>query len=368
MFELIHHNLIPTCKIGFHSHNNMQLSNALSQEFLRITSGKRECVIDGTISGMGRGAGNTPIELIAQYMVSQLGYGYDMDAILDVIDGYMNNIRARCEWGYTTPYFIAGCYSAHVNNISYLTEKNSIRSKDIRYILNKIGADKRKRYDYDLLESTYMELIHSNIDDGQALCVLKEKIFRKPVLVIVPGHTAVEYTEQIRKFVKTSTPVVITVNFMHEDIQADYVYMSNIRRFNYWKNCRDFIEAEKILTSNLVEYIQTVDDKMHIVSFIKLIKCGWEYLDNSAIMLLRLLDVLEPAEIMLAGFDGYEQSGNYANKFLELSSATVNAVELNREIAEMIGDYARTRCSKKTKLGFLTPSRFEYCLNERNEA
>lgn len=73
VFEIINHNLIDTCKIGFHSHNNMQLSNALSQEFIRMTVGKREVIIDGTISGMGRGAGNTPTELIAQYMGSKLG-------------------------------------------------------------------------------------------------------------------------------------------------------------------------------------------------------------------------------------------------------------------------------------------------------
>ena len=140
VFSLIDHNLIQTCRIGFHSHNNMQMSSALSQEFLKAAFGKREVVVDATINGMGRGAGNTPTELVMQYMVQKLNYNYDMDALLDVIDNYMGSIKSRCSWGYTTPYFIAGCYSAHVNNIAYLTQKNSIRSKDIRYILNKIGA------------------------------------------------------------------------------------------------------------------------------------------------------------------------------------------------------------------------------------
>lgn len=135
------------------------MSNALSQEFIRMTYGKREIVVDGTISGMGRGAGNTPTELIAQYLVSQREYNYDIDAILDLIDDYMDNIRTKCSWGYSTPYFIAGCYGAHVNNIAYLTQKNSIRSKDIRYILNKIGAIPRKRYDYNLLEKTYVDYL-----------------------------------------------------------------------------------------------------------------------------------------------------------------------------------------------------------------
>ena len=140
VFSLIDHNLIGSCKIGFHSHNNMQMSSALSQEFVRMSFGKRKVVVDATLSGMGRGAGNTPLELIAQYMVTKYNYNYDMDAILDVIDGYMDNIRSKCAWGYDTNYFIAGTYSAHVNNIAYLKNKSSIRYKDIRYILNKIGA------------------------------------------------------------------------------------------------------------------------------------------------------------------------------------------------------------------------------------
>ena len=169
VFSLIDHNLIGSCKIGFHSHNNMQMSSALSQEFVRMSFGKRKVVVDATLSGMGRGAGNTPLELIAQYMVTKYNYNYDMDAILDVIDGYMDNIRSKCAWGYDTNYFIAGTYSAHVNNIAYLKNKSSIRYKDIRYILNKIGAQPRKRYNYDLLDSTYMNYINSDIDDSEVV-------------------------------------------------------------------------------------------------------------------------------------------------------------------------------------------------------
>ena len=92
------------------------MSSALSQEFLGLL-GNRVGVIDTTISGMGRGAGNTPTELVAQYMNSKLNYSYDIDAILDIIDNYMENIRTKCKWGYSTEFFLAGAYGAHVNNI-----------------------------------------------------------------------------------------------------------------------------------------------------------------------------------------------------------------------------------------------------------
>lgn len=363
VFEILNHNLSPSCKIGFHSHNNMQLSSALSQEFIRMTVGKREVVVDSTISGMGRGAGNTPTELVAQYMVSQLGYNYDIDAILDLIDGYMDNIRARCQWGYSTAYFVAGCYSAHVNNISFLTQKNSIRSKDIRYILNKIGADARKRYDYDLLEKTYLEFLKADIDDSQSLRRLKDAIGMRQVLILVPGNTISSYIDEIRRYIDTNKPIVISVNFIHDSLPMDYIYMSNVKRYQYWSNNNKFFTIKKILTSNLAE--SNLEENVEIVSFTKLIKCGWEHLDNSSIMLLRLLDILDVSDIAIAGFDGYDYANeghlNYVSKDLELSAPTVNPTELNHEIEEMLQDYYLTRTHKDTVIKFVTPSRFAKC-------
>lgn len=360
VFELINHNLVSTCKIGFHSHNNMQLSNALSQEFIQMSTNKRKVVVDGTISGMGRGAGNTPTELVVQYMVSKLGYNYDMDAILDVIDGYMDGIKARCTWGYSTPYFIAGSYGAHVNNVSYLMRKNSIRSKDIRYILNKIGEEPRKRYNYDLLEDTYINYVSSQIDDTDAVKKLSNIMNNREVLMLVPGHTISTQVEQIQEYIKKNNPIVISVNFLHDIIESDYIYLSNVKRYNYWKNDFRFFKQKKIIASNIVQESRNEDEV--IVSFTKLIKCGWEYLDNSAIMLLRLLDCLPLSGIKIAGFDGYDYCAtegqlNYFNMELELSNVRENSIKLNENIKSMLRDYVATRVSK-FPVDFLTESRF----------
>ena len=360
VFELINHNLVPTCKIGFHSHNNMQLSSALSQEFIRMTVGKREVVVDGTINGMGRGAGNTPTELIAQYMVQWFNAAYNIDAILDTIDGYMDNICSRCNWGYSTQYFIAGCYSAHVNNIAYLANKNSIRSRDIRYILNRIGANARKRYDYDLLERTYMDLLQFNIDDTEAVTRLKQEISDREVLILAPGKSAVTESDKVEAYIKKHRPFVIAVQFMHDQIEADYIYMSNVKRYRYWKNNQRFVNARKILTCNILNE-EEVKNAV-VVSFIKYVKCGWENIDNSTIMLLRLMDEIGVKKIVIAGFDGYNYSTNgelnYASKFLELSSAYVNPIALNQEISSMLSDYIATRKHTDTTVEFITESRF----------
>jgi len=357
VFELIDHNLTASCKIGFHSHNNMQMSNALSQEFVRMSYGRRNVVVDGTISGMGRGAGNTPTELIAQYFVSKLGYNYDIDAILDIIDDYMDNIRARCNWGYSTPFFIAGSYSAHVNNIAYLTKKNSIRSKDIRFILNKIGAIARKRYDYDLLEQTYIDYLNSEIDDKESIRKLGDVMNGQNVLLLLPGSTAHIQSDKIKKYISDFKAIVISVNYVHENIETDYVYMSNTRRYSYWRNDSNYLAKRRIIASNIKT--QSDDKNEIILSFNKLIKLGWEHIDNSGLMVLRLLDGLNPKSIAIAGFDGYSYSNdeNYAVKDMELSSVKEDAVKLNDEISEMLNDYMENR-KNNCDVIFITDSRF----------
>lgn len=364
VFNLIDHNLISTCRIGFHSHNNMQMSAALSQEFLRMTVGRREVIIDATISGMGRGAGNTPIELMVQYMVSRLGYNYNIDALLDTIDGYMDNIRSRCEWGYSTPYFVAGSYSAHVNNIAYLLSKNSIRSKDIRYILNKVGVNARKRYDYSLLEKTYMDYLNSDIDDTNAIKTLEDYFLNEEVLIIAPGNSINKEIGKIEKYIEKKKPKIITINYLNENIKEDFLYLSNISRYNYWKNSENFTKTKKIIVSNVTT---EEDDNTLVVSFARIIKCGWEYMDNSMILLLRLLDELKIRKISIAGFDGYGfgqiDAQNYADKEMELHNVRLNPDDLNRDICSMLEDYKVTR-KNKVPIEFITTSRFAQLLEQ----
>lgn len=360
VFSLINHNLTMNCLIGFHSHNNMQMSNALSQEFLRMTYGLRKVIVDTTISGMGRGAGNTPTELVMDFMIKKLGYSYKIDAILDLIDNYMDNIRTRCDWGYSTNMFLCGSYSAHVNNIAYLTKKNSISYKDIRFILNKIGSQARKRYPYELLEQTYVDYLDSQIDDSDCFNKLKNIFKNKNIVIIAPGKKANDEKDKIIQYVqRLDNYIVVSINFVPGFIKSDYIYMSNKRRYNYWKNNVDFINTKKILVSN----IKKESDDDFVISFNRLVKCGWDCMDNSSLMLLRLLDQLEVSSIAIAGMDGYsineENKTNYADEYLELYNVHNNPNEINREISEMLIDFINTRMSK-AELKFITSSKFAY--------
>ena len=179
-------------------------------------------------------------------------------------------------------------------------------------------------------------------------------------MIIVPGRTAETEKERILKHIEDNDAIVISVNFLHNDVHSDYVYMSNWKRYNYWLHDSRFATQKKIITSNIMQTSESDDDI--IVSFNQLVKCGWEHIDNSTIMLLRLLDKFRLRSLSIAGFDGYKSDGkgslNYADSDLELSDVRDDPTSLNDEISEMLSDFAKTR-EQRYNISFITSSRFE---------
>lgn len=365
VFFLVHHNLWAGAKIGFHSHNNLQMSFALSQEFIEMTQGLRHIVIDCSMAGMGRGAGNTNTELVMQYMNRKYSSGYDIDSLLDLIDNYIDGFHNQAEWGYSIPYFLAGSYSAHVNNISYLSTKAGIASRDINYLLNRLGSSNRKRYDYDLLEKIYIEYLDTICEDNSQIDELKDIFSGKDILMLLPGHSIVTHKDVIDAYYEEKKPIVISVNLLSHNYPINYAYFSNKNRYRYWKSATHFKEYKKIVTSN----VTTVEEKDQIIiDFTRLVKCGWDQLDNSGILLLRLLDLLNVKSIAIAGFDGYSHNtgnNNYVQKDMEKLRNTLNAEEANRDIRSMLHDYMNTRNSH-CPIAFITPSLFESVVKGEN--
>lgn len=158
--------------------------------------------------------------------------------------------------------------------------------------------------------------------------------------------------------------MIISVNYIHKNVKPDYVYISNIRRYTYWQDIPEYVKAKKLLTSNIKAEADNSDEL--IFSFNKLIKCGWEHLDNSGLMVLRLLDNFDLKSIAIAGFDGYDSLSlnrrNYASEDIELANAAENPSSVNEEIESMLKDYKENR-SKDFLIKFITDSRFEDIFN-----
>ena len=85
LYSLINKKLNKKIIICFHSHNNLQLSFANAQ-ILMGQNTNRTIIIDSTVFGMGRGAGNLCTELLMKYINDNNGDNYEVNYILKIIN------------------------------------------------------------------------------------------------------------------------------------------------------------------------------------------------------------------------------------------------------------------------------------------
>ena len=123
-FDLFHHALSPEIRLGFHGHNNFQMAyaNCISMVHAARTA-KRPLMLDGSLYGMGKSAGNAPLELLAQYLNRYEGKHYNVGELLEVIGRHISkDYQAPC-WGYNIFYFLAAANACHPNYVSYLMQQ-----------------------------------------------------------------------------------------------------------------------------------------------------------------------------------------------------------------------------------------------------
>ena len=93
-------------KIGIHAHNNMQLAYANTIEALTYGTS----YLDVTISGLGRGAGNCPMELLIGFLKNPK---YKLMPVLKFIEEYIIPLEKELDWGYSIPYMLTGQLNEH---------------------------------------------------------------------------------------------------------------------------------------------------------------------------------------------------------------------------------------------------------------
>ena len=329
--------LNPQISIGFHAHNNQQLAFALSIRFVELMErSERAIMVDSSLNGMGRGAGNTTTELMTSYLNRKQHGNYDLNAVMDAIDIYMTGYHEQYSWGYSTPYFIAGMYQCHVNNIAYLLKNHRTNAHDMRSIIESLSVADRRKYDYDLLESKYMENQSRTVNDSDALQELRNAVTDRKVLLIAPGKSVNTQCDAIHEYIRKENPLLIAVNALNPRYDCDYAIFINPGRYEYAGSyCPEQLaNTRRILLSNIKT--QAGDNEI-VVNYNTVVKRGWEHFDNAVIITLRLLNKIGAEDVAIAGFDGFKTKYNesYADANLPTLNPDNKWDELNEEITDM---------------------------------
>lgn len=346
LFYMVEHNLDEEIWIGFHSHNNMQLAYSNAQKLTTMQT-TRNLIIDSSIYGMGRGAGNLNTELFIDYLNENAGKDYYLKPILTLIDEILNEFYQRNYWGYSLPNYISAVHNAHPNYAGYLDDKKTLTVKDMNEIFDMMDDDKKVSYDKVYIEELYLRYMATGQTQEEHKEELKERLFGKKIILVAPGKSSVDEVDSIRNAAAADDTIVISVNFSYEEIVPDFIFLSNLRRF---RELGEKQKAKCIVTSNI-----PVDGVYYQTKYKDLLNTGEAVSDNAGLMAIKFLASQGVASILLVGFDGYSHdvSENYGNS--DMAFITRNAVldSINVGMSEILKEY-----SNMVHIEFLTTPKY----------
>ncbi|MDF2927805.1 MAG: Isopropylmalate/homocitrate/citramalate synthase [Anaerospora sp.] len=354
IFDIMDANLDPQIGIGYHAHNNFQMGYANCIEILHKKV-ERSILVDASLYGMGKSAGNAPIELVSMYMNENFGTRYDVNQLLEAIEINILDIYNKIPWGYNLFYYISAANKCHPNYISYLMNKKTLSIKSINEILKGIDPEKKLLYSKEHIEVLYLEYQQIECNDADAFNALSKELKDKEVLLIGPGNSVVSDAVKISDYINKHQPIVISINYIPNTFMLQYLFITNSKRYAQMATKLSEVNYKALKTVVTSNVTKTMGHFSHVLNYSSLIDAETEIPDNSLIMLLKAAEKIGVKKVGLVGFDGYSECEmNYFNTNMEYSFAKEKAQYLNSYAKKFLSDY-----KKRMNIEFVTKSYYE---------
>lgn len=292
--NLANRNLEKDIKLGYHSHNNMQLafSNAID---LCSSLPDRDVIIDSSIYGMGRGAGNLNTELITDYLNNNFYKKYEIFPLLEIIDEILVSYFKQNPWGFSPVQYLSASLNCHPAYASYLVNKKSNHIADIFKVLKKIPLEFKDNFNEKVVNMLYQDFLLSNKTEPRGkLNIPKDK----KILLVASGNSIISNLEKIKQKIESGDYFTIALNHKPK-FPCDCHFFSNQQRFDVFK---DTISSKKLyVTTNIL--CKEVGAVLCLKDF-AFIKDS--FVTNVVLIILNYLISKKVKSVEIAGLDGYE--------------------------------------------------------------
>jgi len=229
-------------RVGFHPHNNIQMAFANTLEAIR--TGVH--IIDSSIYGMGRGAGNLPTEIILSYLMRRSTNSYNVLPVLNCIERFFLDLRQETPWGYELPYMISGMLNCHPDYAKEFLRRKTFSMEDIWAGIECIRELHPVGFSADMVEKLISSGFVSASKAGATVCTNETvaptaESLPKPTyinrhkgrefLVLANGPNLKVYKSEIKEFINRYNPVVLGANYLGGLFVPDYHAFNNKKRF-----------------------------------------------------------------------------------------------------------------------------------------
>jgi len=371
-------------KIGFHPHNSLQMAFANTLEAIKCGVD----IIDSTIYGMGRGAGNLPTEVMLSYLQLSTTDKYNVIPILHCIDRFFTNIQTDEPWGYQLPYMLSGIFQCHPYYPKTLVDYREFSMEDIWNALEVLSKINPVGFSKEILD----DIIKSGMIGGlgkdkmgevksvdakkkreRAIEVSYKDLYEgRDFLILANGPTLKEYGTKIDEFIRKYNPVILGANYLSGLFTPHYHAFNNKKRFVDYidtvnadavlflgENLQDEMIKEYTSRSYETLYFNDELNDFNIIDGVIQSNCR-----TIAVLLMGVAIVMGANRIFAVGMDGYTGAGLkegfhfYKEKVEpEEDDLVIERHHYNQHFIEQIDEYLKN--AGKEGIHILTPTSYK---------
>jgi 4-hydroxy 2-oxovalerate aldolase len=297
--------------LGIHTHNNMGqgLSNTLSAKCSGVSW------LDTTITGMGRGAGNTPTENLLA-VLDKNESKYNPKPVYEVVIRHFEAMQREYGWGSNLLYFLGAQNHVHPTYIQNLLSNTHFGTDEIVGAIDYLSKlDGTTTYSGRVLDSAISFNDNSTISgSSETLEIAKSK----NVVMIANGPSTRKYANSIEAYIRKAKPLVLALNIVESIDSAliDYYVITHNSKFladmnRYVELKKPIILPKHRFSTNEIEALSCLELKDFGIE----VRSGvLEALESSVVIpsditaayILAMLLNSNPLSISLIGFDGYD--------------------------------------------------------------
>lgn len=187
-------------ELGIHTHDNMgrAMTNSLTAMDLGVSW------IDGTVTGMGRGAGNAQTE----YLVSEIPGKVLSPALLSVISRFFGPLQQQHGWGANAFYYLAGKHGIHPSYVQEMLADSRYGEEDILAVIDHLRGQGGKKFSSQRLEAS-RSVFSRGVDGSWDARTL---IDGREVLILGAGPSVSRHGQAIESLIDTHRPFVVALN------------------------------------------------------------------------------------------------------------------------------------------------------------
>ena len=348
VLNLVDHNLIPSMTLGFHSHNNLQMSYSNAIAMLQFPT-NRNLMIDCSIMGMGKGAGNLNTELLLEHLNLYYGKNYQIAPLLEVIDKVVNQLHSEFYWGYAPEYYLSAANQCTPSYASHFYNKHMLPIDQVGELLGMIAPEKKISFDKNYAEEVYRQYNEIKaVDDSAVVNDLRVAFADKTVLLVAPGKSIVDAMDEIKGIAADGNVITIGLNTVLDFND----YLLTTRKDIYDQAVAD---GENVLVCSNVS--KGGRGNVKILNYSNWIEVDERTHDSSSVIALNLLKACGVKDVKLAGFDGFDVNIN-ENYFDPNMRHPVTVEQVERRNSYYKGFINRVKESG-VNVEFVTPSKYE---------